>query len=376
MFSEVRSGRRISPPSHNRNAILLTLSLSYRHREGAGSPLSLPHAAGCLLFRVRYLIISSAPPRPSMPSIRLRTTAPIFRTLTSTARQTKSRYEIIPKCPPSTCACAPMPKLNIDRTRPIANTVPPYTEHIVIPTGQHDWPSRIEDSDRTTDWGQLTSYLKREFGPKGSAYDPENPVLISTSSFSPDPDISSTSKRHLPPSNPETSSLLLFPSFQHHQSLSLSPSSLRNLPTTIRSSLSEAPQPIISPNISSIRTPTILICSHNSRDTRCGTLGPILQAEFVTQLSRLGITANTGLFRAEGPDVVNVGCISHVGGHAWAGNVIIYLPVADNTAAGIWYGRVEPRHVDVIIRETVLGGRVIGELWRGGIGRDGAIVRI
>ena len=96
----------------------------------------------------------------------------------------------------------------------------------------------------------------------------------------------------------------------------------------------------------------------------------------MTQLSRLGITANTGLFRAEGPDVVNVGCISHVGGHAWAGNVIIYLPVADNTAAGIWYGRVEPRHVDVIIRETVLGGRVIGELWRGGIGRDGAIVRI
>ncbi|KLJ06659.1 hypothetical protein EMPG_17845 [Blastomyces silverae] len=31
---------------------------------------------------------------------------------------------------------------------------------------------------------------------------------------------------------------------------------------------------------------------------------------------------------------------------------------------GIWYGRVEPRHVEGIVEETVLGGRVISEHFR------------
>jgi (2Fe-2S) ferredoxin len=76
---------------------------------------------------------------------------------------------------------------------------------------------------------------------------------------------------------------------------------------------------------------------------------------------------------------VNLGGVSHVGGHVWAGNVIIYTPMeADNALAGtgIWLGRVEPRHVEGIITETILGGQVIGELWRGGIGSDGRVIRI
>ena len=35
---------------------------------------------------------------------------------------------------------------------------------------------------------------------------------------------------------------------------------------------------------------------------------------------------------------------------------------------GIWYGRVEPKHVEGIVKETVFGGRVIKELYRGGVG--------
>ena len=32
---------------------------------------------------------------------------------------------------------------------------------------------------------------------------------------------------------------------------------------------------------------------------------------------------------------------------------------------GVWYGRVEPRHVWGIVEETVKGGRVVEELLRG-----------
>jgi hypothetical protein len=39
---------------------------------------------------------------------------------------------------------------------------------------------------------------------------------------------------------------------------------------------------------------------------------------------------------------------------------------------GIWYGRVEPAKVEGIVEETVVKGRIISELFRGGIRKDGA----
>lgn len=131
------------------------------------------------------------------------------------------------------------------------------------------------------------------------------------------------------------------------------------------------------------RCPTILICGHNSRDTRCGILGPLLRAGFNSYIrggTRLpaGGDRPTG-FLFNGLELVNpfrasrVALTSHIGGHAFAGNVIIYLPKKfqmidgkDNPLAGkgIWYGRVEPRHVWGIM-ESTQRGIVIEELLRG-----------
>ena len=72
----------------------------------------------------------------------------------------------------------------------------------------------------------------------------------------------------------------------------------------------------------------------------------------------------------------DVALISHIGGHKYAGNVILYLPtsLAGNSlgGSGIWYGRVDPSKVEGIVQETVLNGRIIADLFRGGIGADGA----
>lgn len=98
----------------------------------------------------------------------------------------------------------------------------------------------------------------------------------------------------------------------------------------------------------------------------------------------------------DAPGHANVGLISHVGGHKYAGNVIVYIPPrmtvrsgsdsgsgSDSMAAlhplagkGIWYGRVEPKHVQGIVEETVLGGRVVTDHFRGGIDRNGHILRL
>ena len=104
--------------------------------------------------------------------------------------------------------------------------------------------------------------------------------------------------------------------------------------------------------------PVILICGHGGRDSRCGILGPIMHSSFTRELARRGIHAE-------------VAQISHIGGHKYAGNVIIYLPpsMRDNglRGSGIWYGRMGPENVEGVVQETVVRGRVVRELLRGGV---------
>lgn len=130
---------------------------------------------------------------------------------------------------------------------------------------------------------------------------------------------------------------------------------------------------------------------------RCGVMGPVLRNEFEDKLDHLGYqvlkgpvqTSSNAFDRLEGQAAdakvaARVGLISHIGGHKFAGNVIIYLPphLRQNgkphplAGHGIWYGRVEPRHVEGVIRETVDGGRIIKDMFRGGIDANRHILRL
>lgn len=130
---------------------------------------------------------------------------------------------------------------------------------------------------------------------------------------------------------------------------------------------------------------------------RCGVMGPALRAEFEDKLERSGYHVLNGPFqdapervdRIEGEakksaPTARVGLISHIGGHKFAGNIIIYLPPglqADGkphplAGQGIWYGRVEPKHVEGIITETISGGKIIVDMFRGGIDQDRRILRL
>ena len=142
----------------------------------------------------------------------------------------------------------------------------------------------------------------------------------------------------------------------------------------------------------------VLICGHRGRDARCGVMGPVIQEEFEKALPREGIevvqgpvpisqqnNGNTGLLEGSTSPkpTARTGLISHIGGHKFAGNIIIYLPRKAKSAAGeahplagcgIWYGRVEPKHVESIVNRTILRGEVIEDLFRGGITQNGEIL--
>lgn len=151
----------------------------------------------------------------------------------------------------------------------------------------------------------------------------------------------------------------------------------------------------------------VLICGHGGRDARCGLLGPVLQAEFEKVLPAAGVDVLSGpVPLASSPDqtpgalsspgmaegggevprmAARVGLISHIGGHKFAGNVILYIPPAARLGSGevhplrgmgIWYGRVEPKHVDGIVRETLVRGKVVADLFRGGVQKGKGVLHL
>jgi hypothetical protein len=97
----------------------------------------------------------------------------------------------------------------------------------------------------------------------------------------------------------------------------------------------------------------IFVCSHPKRDKRCGVAGPLLIAEFRQNLQAKGISN------------VAVSAVSHVGGHKFAGNVIIYYKDHRGIWIADWYGRVKTCHVESLIEECIKNKKVIKELWRG-----------
>jgi len=133
----------------------------------------------------------------------------------------------------------------------------------------------------------------------------------------------------------------------------------------------------------------IMLCSHKRRDNRCAIAAPKLEHAFIECLHRKGWTADTQLEHiVEAPLESFVGTAeekasyiadelkalpgrraalilknSHMGGHRYAGNCIIYTP----QGSSVWYGRVSTHEVESIVVNTIEGGLVLPPLLRGGM---------
>ena len=282
----------------------------------------------------------------SVRPLAARIPVPTAATLTPTATPTSRRkpVTVAPLTAPTTAPCACDPSgLDIDRDTPLLGTMPRYSTHVVVSTGRNDWSSRIE-----FDASAAAAVLKRLL--RGG--DPWRPSLVTNSSLSAEA------------STPGEGSIHIFPAGYYIPRLPLPPSpaalALLTDPGSAATSDIHHHHHLL---LRRVRTPTILICSHHTRDARCGAYFPPLAAEFRRVLREKAIEAT-------------VAGSSHLGGHKWAGNVVVYLPAKEEGEEaeradgwGVWYGRVGVKEVQAIVEETVVGGRVVDGICRGVVGR-------
>lgn len=134
----------------------------------------------------------------------------------------------------------------------------------------------------------------------------------------------------------------------------------------------------------------VLMCSQKTRDARCGQSAPLLRKELERHLRPLGLYRD---LHDERPGGVGIYFISHVGGHKYSANVMVYrrpnafekddepLPEGVEEAAEakgekngeeeekkssdvgaaqcIWLARVRPEDCENLVRYTVLKGKVV-----------------
>lgn len=138
----------------------------------------------------------------------------------------------------------------------------------------------------------------------------------------------------------------------------------------------------------------ILLCSQRTRDYRCGQSAPLIKKELDRHLRAAGLYRDAYDDR---PGGVAVYFISHVGGHKYAANAIVYRraggfasgfgggkkgettgkgdegkEAGDGGAAqGIWLARIRPEDCEGLVKYTVLQGKLVNpeEQLRGGFDR-------
>jgi len=208
-------------------------------------------------------------------------------------------------------------QIGFDRpmTQPLAGSVKPYTRHLLVCTGRRMWPEKIEEDD-----GFLGALARAV-----AAQEKATPAGLKITACD-------------EPSAEGGFDVILFPDAVRYSGLG--EDDIPALLSELRGEPEQAPL-----TRTSVDGKYLLVCVHARRDPRCGYCGPILADLFAREAAALGLA-------------LTVRRTSHLGGHEYAGNVIVY-------PEGVWYGYVTPAAVPRILQEHVVEGKIVQEHWRG-----------
>lgn len=197
----------------------------------------------------------------------------------------------------------------------LSGTVKPYHRHVFACTGPAAWPARLEEADGLLGRMARDVHARRE----GSGALPK---------------LSATDE----PSAGAGLDLLVFPEgVRYHDVDEVGWTAI------LRDHL-EGEGPCAAVPWTPLAGRHVFVCIHAARDERCGQCGPPLLAAFRAAVA--------------GADDVTVRATSHVGGHKYAANVIVY-------PEGVWYGRATPADAPRILAHHLWGGPQPTDLLRG-----------
>ncbi|KAK0743154.1 Sucrase/ferredoxin-like-domain-containing protein [Schizothecium vesticola] len=292
----------------------------------------------------------------------------------------------------------------IDEEDALYGFVKGWSTHVLVATGKTDWVRDVADEK-----GSVMQAIDKTKGPR-------NGRLMLSASNIPTP-------HHLSDYS-EPTTVLLLPAFTIIENVTpatvpaliaefvgkaptnASPLAPISLPRAVPAPLPEA-TPAAFTELTSRPCPhqaLILLCSQKTRDARCGQSAPLLRKELQRWLQPLGLYRDLD---DERPGGVGIYFISHVGGHKYSANMMVYRrPDAfgvdgvergklgegetvtpkkvaprkegeeegeEDVGAGqcIWLARVKPEDCEGIVKFTVLQGKVVkpASQLRGGFDR-------
>eukprot|EP00123_Amoebidium_parasiticum_P001091 comp12094_c0_seq1/m.6826 comp12094_c0_seq1/g.6826 ORF comp12094_c0_seq1/g.6826 comp12094_c0_seq1/m.6826 type:complete len:314 (-) comp12094_c0_seq1:39-980(-) len=217
-------------------------------------------------------------------------------------------------------------------TQQLVGTVNPYTRHVFVITNEQadTWPSKWEESEGLP--SLLAEKLKER---KKEAGKVKLTAAVATG-------------------EDQAGDVLMFP--EGLRIRGLAPSTIDSFITEyMAGGRKDSVGPFTTQPLSDPRS--VFVCSHTNRDKRCGYMGPKLIDSFRECLEKEGLGS------------ITVRACSHVGGHVYAGNVIVYSTrTPSNTLGGDWYGYVDPSGAQEIVSQHIKNGKVVLRLWRGGMG--------
>lgn len=282
-----------------------------------------------------------------------------------------------------------------DTISEMRGTIRPYMRQVVISTGKADWVREVTDEN-----GSLAHLLPRVVSAATVGSSPKQPnTTYPPAEPTTRVDILNSSHRSEDDGNHR---VLVFPDYKVVMHVSPNANGAQELyqnavsPSVGRIGAGSVTE---TGNVSSYPLRyacVILLCSHKRRDYRCHISAPLLEASFChalegenwivhydlededcmglsledlegTEKERDNFMADKLREASEGTahdqKMALILKISHIGGHKFAGNVIIYTP----QGTGVWYGRVSPHEVPAVVKHTILEGKILPLLLRGGV---------
>ncbi|KAK9067324.1 hypothetical protein SSX86_014650 [Deinandra increscens subsp. villosa] len=215
----------------------------------------------------------------------------------------------------------------------LSGSVNPYGRHVFLCYKSHeDWPARVESSDSDPFPKRLAGALK----------DRKNDIAVKTLL---------TICESGGGTGLSDGDVLIFPDMIKYRGLEES-----NIDSFVEEVLVNG-KPWASGTEEAVTGSYVFVCAHNSRDKRCGVCGPVLIEKLNGEIEVRGLK-----------DEVFVSACSHVGGHKYAGNLIIYSTDQDGKVSGHWYGYVTPNDVPELLDQHIKKGEIIERIWRGEMG--------